>query len=158
MAGGPLDVVDQDSGMRRDDSDGPLGLAFDGGTLVWKWDAHRRPARHCQAQDPDPLAVTVFTARTGTPRRKQMTDCPSYPIIQLGGVVAISPTRVMWAYRDITMAAAHHLVTIDRRTGAVSVSILPLPTGILLSLDSDGDTLYATLEHNGRTNVLAITP
>jgi hypothetical protein len=158
MVGGPLDVVAQDSGERWDDSDGPLGLAFDGGTLVWEWDAHRRPARHCQAQEPDPLAVAVFTDRIGKPRRQQMTDCPSNPQIQLGGVVAISPTRVMWTFNDTTVAEAYHLVTIDRRTGAVSVSVLPLPTGILLSLDSDGDTLYATLEHNGHTSVLAITP
>jgi hypothetical protein len=159
MAGGPLDVVDLDSGQRWEDSDGPLGLAFDGGTLLWKWDAHRRPARHCHGLNPDPLAVTVFTARSGGPRRTQMTDCPSNPTIQLGGVVAISPTRLMWTFRDITASEAYHLVTIDRRTHAVSVSVLPLPTGILLSLDSDGDTLYATLEDNdGHTSVLAITP
>jgi hypothetical protein len=159
VAGGPLDVVDQDSGIRWDDSDGPLGLAFDGGTLVWKWDAHRRPARHCKGLEPDPLAVTVFTARTGTARRTQMTDCPSNPRIQLGGVVAISPIRVMWTFRDTWVALAYHLVTIDRRTGAVSVSVLPLPAGTLLSLDSDGDTLYATLEDNeSHTSVLAITP
>jgi hypothetical protein len=162
MVGGPLDVVDQDSDQRWDDSDGPLGLAFDGGTLVWKWDAHRRPAGSCQEHEltsPDPIAVTVFTARTGMARRAQMTDCPSNPQIQLGGVVAISPTRVMWTFRDITAALAYHLVTIDRRTGAVSVSVLPLPTGTLLSLDSDGNTLYATLEDNdSHTSVLAITP
>lgn len=159
MAGGPLDVVDLDGGRRWEDSDGPLGLAFDGGTLLWTWDAHRRPARHCEGPEPDPLAVTVVTARAGAPRRTQMTDCPSNPPIQLGGVVAASPTRLMWTFRDASVAAAYHLVTIDRGTGAVSVSILPLPAGILLSLDSDGNTLYATLEHNnGRTDVLAITP
>jgi hypothetical protein len=87
-----------------------------------------------------------------------MTDCPSNPQIRLDGVVAASPTRLMWTFRDTSVATAEHLVTIDRRTGAVSVSVLPLPAGILLSLDSDGGTLYATLEHNGRTNVLAITP
>jgi hypothetical protein len=157
-AGGPLDIVDQDSRLRWDDSDGPLGLAFDGGTLLWEWDAHRRPAPHCKAQEPDPLAVTVFTARSSAPRRTQMTDCSSNPQIQLDGVVAASPTRLMWTFRDTSAATAYHLVTIDRRTRAVSVSVLPLPAGILLSLDSDGDTLYATLEHNGRTDVLAITP
>jgi hypothetical protein len=157
-AGGPLDVVDKDSGERWDDSDGPLGLAFDGGTLLWMWDAHRRPAPDCQGPEPDPLAVDVFANRPRTTRRTLMTGCPSKPKILLGGVVAASPDRLLWAYRDSSAAAANHLVSLDRRTGATSDTVLPLPPGIVLSLAEDHDTLYATLEQDGRTDVLAITP